>query len=71
MLFLTGYRHEQLAYGTGGPRTLDNLYTEAMIREAFADFEILELNSVDKELHEGSGHQGMSAVVELVARKPL
>lgn len=70
MLILTGYRPEQIAYGTGGPRVLENLYTEALLHSHFGDYEQLELNVVDKELQEGSGHHGMSAVIELVARKP-
>ncbi|MCL7461601.1 class I SAM-dependent methyltransferase [Pseudomonas sp. NW5] len=71
LLLLEGYRTEQLAYGTGGPRDIDNLYTEALLREAFADLEILQLESYDAEIHEGSGHHGMSALIDLVARKPV
>jgi SAM-dependent methyltransferase len=70
LLLLTGYRPEQLAYGTGGPRMIENLYTEDMLRLAFTDFEILELESQDALVDEGPGHSGMSALVNLVARKP-
>lgn len=70
LLLLEGYRPEQLAYGTGGPSVVDNLYTEAMLREAFADLQILELAAYDAALSEGSGHEGMSAVIDLVARRP-
>ncbi|QIG80581.1 SAM-dependent methyltransferase [Stakelama tenebrarum] len=71
LMLLEGYRPEQLAYGTGGPKQVENLYTEAMLREAFADFTIESLQSYDAELDEGPGHAGMSAVIDLVARKPL
>lgn len=70
LLLLEGYRPEQLAYGTGGPTTLENLYTERMLRDAFADMQILELTSYDALLSEGSGHAGMSALIDLVARRP-
>lgn len=70
VLILQGYRPEQLAYGTGGPKQLDHLYTAAMLRDAFAGFEILHLAEHDEPLDEGSGHKGMSALVDLVARKP-
>lgn len=70
LLLLEGYRPEQLAYGTGGPSQLENLYTEALLREAFADFEIETLSVYDAELNEGARHRGMSAVIDLVARKP-
>lgn len=70
LLFLEGYRPEQLAYGTGGPRIAENLYTQAMLREAFADMEILDLAAYDAVIEEGAGHKGMSALIDLVARKP-
>lgn len=70
LLLLEGYRPEQLAYGTGGPTTLENLYTERMLRDAFADMQILELTSYDALLSEGSGHAAMSALIDLVARRP-
>lgn len=70
LLLLEGYRPEQLAYGTGGPSVAENLYTEAMLRDAFADMQILELIPYDAVLSEGAGHHGMSALVDLVARQP-
>ena len=70
VLMLHGYRPEQLAYGTGGPRAEENLYTEALLRESFAELEILALESYDREIDEGVGHSGMSALIDLVARKP-
>ncbi|WP_144708851.1 MULTISPECIES: hypothetical protein [unclassified Aminobacter] len=67
---MQGYRREQLAYGTGGPRDADHLYTEEMLRDAFDSLEIVELNSYDAEIREGPAHDGMSALIDLVARKP-
>ncbi len=69
LLILQGYRPEQLAYGTGGPPDAENMYTEALLREAFADLHIEHLKAHDAELHEGR-HEGMSALIEMVARKP-
>ncbi|HXP75957.1 MAG TPA: class I SAM-dependent methyltransferase [Stellaceae bacterium] len=71
LLLLEGYRPKQLEYKTGGPPIAENLYTEELLRSAFAEFEILELLSHDDEIHEGRGHDGMSALIDLVARKPL
>lgn len=70
LLLLQGYRPEQLAYGTGGPPTAENLYTEELLRQAFSEFAILRLQSHDSVIHEGSGHDGMSALIDLVARRP-
>ena len=70
LLLLHGYAPRQVGYGTGGPPNADNMYTEDLLREAFADLEILRLADYDAEIDEGPGHSGMSALVELVARKP-
>ena len=69
LLLLEGYRPEQLDYGTGGPPDAENMYTEPMLREAFDGLAIEHLESYDAELHEGR-HEGMSALIDLVARKP-
>jgi SAM-dependent methyltransferase len=69
LLLLEGYRPEQLEYRTGGPPIAENLYTEAMLRETFGDLEIVELVSYDAVIREGAAHNGMSALIDLVARK--
>jgi len=70
LLILQGYRPEQLRYGTGGPPHAENMYTAAMLNTSFADFDILHLEEHDSVIAEGQGHHGMSALVDLVARKP-
>ncbi|MBI3157004.1 MAG: class I SAM-dependent methyltransferase [Burkholderiales bacterium] len=70
-LLLQGYTPRQLDYRTGGPGVASHLYTGAMLREAFAALEIVEMREYDAELREGSGHSGMSALIGMVARKPL
>jgi len=69
-LILAGYTPRQLEYRTGGPSDVSHLYTEPMLREAFADFDIVELNEYEVELSEGSGHHGRSALIGMVARRP-
>jgi SAM-dependent methyltransferase len=68
-LLLQGYTPKQLDYRTGGPPVLENLYTEPMLRKAFAALEIIELRDYEAEVAEGSGHRGWSALIGLVARK--
>ena len=70
LLLLHGYTPQQIEFGTGGPSVVENLYTEQMLRESFADLEILRLVSYEREIHEGQAHDGMSALIDLVARKP-
>jgi cyclopropane fatty-acyl-phospholipid synthase-like methyltransferase len=69
LLLLQGYTPRQLHYRTGGPSQAENLYTEALLRNAFEDMEILHLREHDDIISEGSGHSGMSALIDLVARK--
>lgn len=69
-ILLQGYTPAQLAYGTGGPAVVENLYTQALLREAFSDWEIEELIEYEDDVAEGSGHCGRSALIGLIARKP-
>lgn len=71
VLLLQGYTPRQLQYRTGGPSQLENLYTEPMLRACFEDMEILRLTEYEREIAEGKGHSGMSALIDLVARKRL
>ena len=69
LLLMQGYRPEQLAYATGGPPHAENMYTEDLLRASFAGMEILHLAAHDDVILEGPGHAGMSALIDLVARK--
>jgi SAM-dependent methyltransferase len=69
LLILQGYTPKQLQYGTGGPKQEENLYTRAMLEEAFGDFHDLRIVEEELEMHEGTSHGGMSAVINLTARK--
>ena len=69
-IVLQGYTPKQLDYRTGGPSAVDNLYTAAMLRETFGDFDIERLDEYEDVLDEGSAHRGQSALVGMVARKP-
>jgi hypothetical protein len=69
-LLLHGYSTAQLAHATGGPRTLENLYTADLLSDRFADLTILHLAEYEADLAEGTRHVGRSALIDLVARKP-
>lgn len=70
LLFLQGYTPKQLEFRTGGPSTADNLYTADLLREWFADWEIVSLHEHEDAIEEGTTHVGRSALIDLVARKP-
>ncbi len=69
LLVLQGYTPKQLEYKTGGPPLLENLYTEELLRTAFAGMSIIELRMYEDDLAEGQHHRGRSALVGMVARK--
>ena len=70
LLIIHGYTPKQLDYGTGGPKQIENLYTRAMLEAAFEDFTDMRIVEEEREIHEGTSHGGMSAVIGLTARKP-
>ncbi len=70
LLIIQGYTPKQLTYGTGGPKQLDQLYTRPMLEKAFADFQDMHFTEEELEMHEGTGHSGMSAVIGLTCQKP-
>ncbi len=70
LLILQGYTPRQIEYKTGGPAAAENMYTEALLKEAFGDWEILHLREHDDFIAEGTGHHGQSALIDMVARKP-
>jgi cyclopropane fatty-acyl-phospholipid synthase-like methyltransferase len=69
LLLMQGYRVEQLTYRTGGPPEAERLYTRALLEEAFGDMAELEIREHDSAINEGTGHVGMSALIDLIAKK--
>lgn len=70
VLILQGYTPKQVEFGTGGPPNAANLYTAALLREWFDGWDILHLAEHESVISEGAHHHGMSALVDMVARKP-
>ena len=70
LILLHGYTPKQVEYGTGGPPTPEVMYTENLLRDAFGDMQIETLKAYEKVIDEGPGHSGLSALIDLVARKP-
>lgn len=70
LLIVQGYTPKQLEYKTGGPPQVENLYTEPLLRQAFAGLTMIELRMYEDNLAEGAQHHGRSALAGLVARKP-
>jgi cyclopropane fatty-acyl-phospholipid synthase-like methyltransferase len=69
LLLMQGYRPEQLKYRTGGPPNAERMYTRAILQEGFGDMAEVDIREHDSTISEGTAHVGMSALIDLVARK--
>ena len=70
LLILQGYTPKQIEFATGGPGNAANMYSAELLSRWFGDWEITHLREHESFINEGSHHHGMSALVDLVARKP-
>ena len=69
VFLLEAYRPEQLKYGTGGPKDLNFLMNLEILRPELSGLKLDVQVEQDREIHEGKGHQGPSAVVQVLGFK--
>jgi 2-polyprenyl-3-methyl-5-hydroxy-6-metoxy-1,4-benzoquinol methylase len=71
VLILQGYTPKQIEFATGGPPSAANMYTAELLRKWFGDWDIVHLREHESVISEGRHHHGLSALIDLVAIKPL
>lgn len=71
LFLLQGYTPKQLTYRTGGPSSIEQLYTKELLQELLDDMDILEMLEHESIMDEGIAHSGMSALIDVVARKTV
>lgn len=64
---LEAYTPAQIAHGTGGPKDVSLLYSLDDLREDLAGLSFEIAVEKEREIHEGVLHNGMSAVVQVLA----
>jgi len=69
-LVLHGYTPEQVAHGTGGPRDPAQMWTPDLLTATFPGWRIERLATYERDVQEGRGHSGRSALIDFVARRP-
>jgi SAM-dependent methyltransferase len=69
VLILEAYRPKQLEYKTGGPPVPELMMTREILAHDFAGLDPLVLLETDRMIHEGQGHEGLSAVVQFAGVK--
>jgi hypothetical protein len=58
-----------LDYKTGGPPSIDHLYTTELIQDLLKGMQICDWQDYEADIQEGDGHHGMSALIGVVVRK--
>ncbi len=66
---LEAYSKEQLAYDTGGPKSLDLLMSLDDLKRELAGLEFLHAVRIERDVREGSRHSGLASVVQLLGVK--
>jgi 2-polyprenyl-3-methyl-5-hydroxy-6-metoxy-1,4-benzoquinol methylase len=69
ILVLEAFSPAQLQYTSGGPKTVELLYTAEILRRDFAGGEVIKLIEEVAELEEGPMHSGPGAVVRGIFRR--
>ena len=67
---LEAYTPEQLRHATGGPRTADLLMKLSDLRQELDGLVVTHGAESERVVQEGQAHAGLSAVVQLVGRRP-
>ncbi len=67
---LEAYTPAQIAHGTGGPKDPAMLPTLEELKANLAGLELEIARECERDVIEGKHHTGLSAVVQIVARKP-
>jgi len=71
IFLLEAYTPHQLEMGgTGGPPNIELLMSEKTLREELSGLDFVVAHEIEREINESEKHYGMSAVVQILARKP-
>jgi SAM-dependent methyltransferase len=69
-IVLEAYTPAQLGLKTGGPSRQEMLMTLPLVLEDFSGLQVIHGIERERDIVEGTGHAGRSAVVQLIAEKP-
>jgi cyclopropane fatty-acyl-phospholipid synthase-like methyltransferase len=68
-IILQGFSPNQLSHTSGGPKSLDMLYTPEMLKDDFKGLSNIEVTEADIELNEGVFHIGRASVIQFFGQK--
>lgn len=64
---LETFSQGQIDYDTGGPKSLDMLMKLAELTLELSGLDFIHGVELEREVHEGRGHNGLAAVVQIFA----
>ena len=67
---LEAFSKDQLAYGTGGPQSLDMLMSLDELKQELAGLEFIHAIQIERDVREGSRHTGLASVIQIIGIKP-
>jgi hypothetical protein len=67
VFLLEAYTPAQLQHRTGGPKSVELLPTLDELRRELAPLDLVHAVEIERVIHEGTGHDGLSAVVQVAA----
>ena len=67
VLILEAYHPRQLEYNTGGPPVAELMMTVEQLRDELSALDLVVAQEIDRDVHEGRGHEGPSAVTQVIA----
>lgn len=69
IVLLEAYNKDQINLQTGGPKDIDLLFDLEELKKDFQALTLTHTDSFSKMVFEGKYHQGLSSVVDLIAKK--
>lgn len=69
VIILEGFSKQQINNNTGGPQSLDYLFSKEELQNDFDELKSLEISELERLLDEGPFHQGKASVVCLFGEK--
>ncbi|MGK5083435.1 class I SAM-dependent methyltransferase [Bdellovibrionota bacterium FG-1] len=71
VFILEAYHPRQLEFKTGGPSDANLMMRLDDLREELFGLDFLVAHEIERDVHEGKGHFGKSAVVQVLGRKTV
>jgi SAM-dependent methyltransferase len=69
MLILEGFSKDQINNLTGGPKSLDLLFSPQELKADFDELSEIKLTETETYLNEGEHHMGRASIIRLIGKK--